>query len=302
MNWEVFITCAVTGAGGGGSGSEKIPITPREIASAAIEAAKAGAAIAHIHVRNPKTGAPSRDPALYREVVERVRDTGTDVVLNLTAGMGGDLVLGGAETPLPFAADKTDMIGATERLVHVEALLPEICTLDCGTMNFAEGDYVMTNTPAMLRAMARRVQSLGVRPEIEVFDTGHLVLARQLISEGLIDDPVMIQLCMGIPYGAPDDPTTLMAMVANLPPRCVFSAFSIGRMQLPYVAMAALAGGNVRVGLEDNLYLSKGVKASNGDLVERAVRILSAMNVRVLTPPEVRRKLELRGAVASSGR
>jgi uncharacterized protein (DUF849 family) len=302
MNWEVFITCAVTGAGGGGSRSEKIPITPREIASAAIEAAKAGAAIAHIHVRNPKTGAPSRDPALYREVVERVRDTGTDVVLNLTAGMGGDLVLGGAETPLPFAADKTDMIGATERLVHVEALLPEICTLDCGTMNFAEGDYVMTNTPAMLRAMARRVQSLGVRPEIEVFDTGHLVLARQLISEGLIDDPVMIQLCMGIPYGAPDDPTTLMAMVANLPPRCVFSAFSIGRMQLPYVAMAALAGGNVRVGLEDNLYLSKGVKASNGDLVERAVRILSAMNVRVLTPPEVRRKLELRGAVASSGR
>jgi uncharacterized protein (DUF849 family) len=302
MNWEVFITCAVTGAGGGASRSEKIPITPREIASAAIEAAKAGAAIAHIHVRNPETGAPSRDPALYREVVERVRDTGTDVVLNLTAGMGGDLVLGGAETPLPHDADKTDMIGATERLGHVEALLPEICTLDCGTMNFAEGDYVMMNTPAMLRAMARRVQSLGVRPEIEVFDTGHLVLARQLISEGLIDDPVMIQLCMGIPYGAPDDPTTLMAMVGNLPPRCVFSAFSIGRMQLPYVAMAALAGGNVRVGLEDNLYLSKGVKASNGDLVERAVHILSAMNVRVLTPPEVRRKLKLRGAVASSGR
>jgi uncharacterized protein (DUF849 family) len=302
MNWEVFITCAVTGAGGGASRSEKIPITPREIASAAIEAAKAGAAIAHIHVRNPETGAASRDPALYREVVERVRETGTDVVLNLTAGMGGDLVLGGAETPLPHDADKTDMIGATERLVHVEALLPEICTLDCGTMNFAEGDYVMMNTPAMLRAMARRVQSLGVRPEIEVFDTGHLVLARKLISEGLIDDPVMIQLCMGIPYGAPDDPTTLMAMVANLPPGCVFSAFSIGRMQLPYVAMAALAGGNVRVGLEDNLYLSKGVKASNGDLVERAVQILSAMNVRVLTPSVVRRKLKLRGAVAPSGR
>jgi uncharacterized protein (DUF849 family) len=300
MNWEVFITCAVTGAGGTASRSEKIPITPREIAAAAIEAAKAGAAIAHIHVRNPETGAPSRDPALYREVVERIRDTGTDVVLNLTAGMGGDLVLGGAETPLPLDPGKTDMIGATERLVHVETLLPEICTLDCGTMNFAEGDYVMTNTPSMLRAMARRVQSLGVRPEIEVFDTGHLVLARQLIDEGLIDDPVMIQLCMGIPYGAPDDPTTVMAMVANLPPRCVFSAFAIGRMQLPYVAMAALAGGNVRVGLEDNLYLSKGVKASNGDLVERAVQMLSAMNVRVLPPQEVRRKLKLRGAVASS--
>ncbi|MBV8766339.1 MAG: 3-keto-5-aminohexanoate cleavage protein, partial [Hyphomicrobiales bacterium] len=263
MNWEVFITCAVTGSGGSVSRSEKIPTTPREIAAAAIEAAKAGAAIAHIHVRNPKSGAPSRDPALYREVVERIRDAGTDVVLNLTAGMGGDLVLGGPERPLPLDAGKTDMIGATERLVHVEALLPEICTLDCGTMNFAESDYVMTNTPAMLRAMAGRVEALGVRPEIEVFDTGHLVLARKLIAEGLIHDPVMIQLCMGIPYGAPDDPTTLMAMVANLPPRCVFSAFSIGRMQLPYVAMAALAGGNVRVGLEDNIYLSKGVKASN---------------------------------------
>jgi len=302
MNWEVFITCAVTGAGGAVARSEKIPITPREIAAAAIEAAKAGAAIAHIHVRHPETGSPARDPALYREVVERVRDAGTDVVLNLTAGMGGDLVLGGAEKPLPLDPEKTDMIGATERLAHIEALLPEICTLDCGTMNFAEGDYVMVNTPGMLRAMARRVQALGVRPEIEVFDTGHLVLARQLISEGLIDDPVMIQLCMGIPYGAPDDPTTLMAMVANLPGGCVFSAFSIGRMQLPYVAMAALAGGNVRVGLEDNLYLSKGVKASNGDLVERAVQILTAMNVRLLTPAEVRRKLKLRGADASSER
>ncbi|MBV9516784.1 MAG: 3-keto-5-aminohexanoate cleavage protein [Hyphomicrobiales bacterium] len=302
MNWEVFITCAVTGAGGAVSRSEKIPITPREIAAAAIEAAKAGAAIAHIHVRHPETGAPARDPALYREVVERIRDTGTDVVLNLTAGMGGDLVLGGAEKPLPLDPKKTDMIGATERLAHVEALLPEICTLDCGTMNFAEGDYVMVNTPGMLRAMARRVQALGVRPEIEVFDTGHLVLARQLISEGLIDDPVMIQLCMGIPYGAPDDPTTLMALIANLPAGCIFSAFSIGRMQLPYVAMAALAGGNVRVGLEDNLYLSKGVKASNGDLVERAVEVLTAMNIRVLTPAEVRHKLKLRGGDASSPR
>jgi len=297
MNWEVFITCAVTGAGGGGSGSEKIPITPREIASAAIEAAKAGAAIAHIHVRNPKTGAPSRDPALYREVVERVRDTGTDVVLNLTAGMGGDLVLGGAETPLPFAADKTDMIGATERLVHVEALLPEICTLDCGTMNFAEGDYVMTNTPSMLRAMARRVQSLGVRPEIEVFDTGHLVLAKELIAEGLIDDPPLIQLCMGIPYGAPDDINTLMALVGRLPENAIFSAFSIGRMQLAYVAMAVLAGGNVRVGLEDNLYLSRGHLATNAELVERAVGILEGMNVRVLGADEVRAKLKLKQRV-----
>jgi uncharacterized protein (DUF849 family) len=205
--------------------------------------------------------------------------------------MGGDLVLGGTERPLPLAQG-TDMAGAEERLAHVAELLPEICTLDCGSMNFAEGDYVMTNTPAMLRAMAARVQRLGVRPEIEVFDTGHLVLARQLVREGLIDDPVLIQLC--IPYGAPNDPTTLLAMVQNLPPGAVFSAFSIGRMQLPYVAMAALAGGNVRVGLEDNVYLGRGVKATNGQLVERAVAILQGMGARVLGPREVRDRLRLR--------
>ena len=296
MNWEVFITCAVTGAGETTDKSRFVPVTPKGIAAAAVEAAKAGAAIAHIHVRNPETGAPSRDPALYREVVDRVRQSGTDVVLNLTAGMGGDLVLGNVERPLPLNPEKTDMAGAEERLAHVTELLPEICTLDCGTMNFAAGDYVMMNTPDMLRAMARRVQALGVRAEIEVFDTGHLVLARQLIKERLIDEPVMIQLCMGIPYGAPDDPTTLMAMVQNLPPGCVFSAFSIGRHQLPYVAMAALAGGNIRVGLEDNLFLAKNELATNGQLVERAVTILSAMNVRVLGPAEVRRKLKLRGA------
>jgi len=293
MNFDVFITCAVTGSGGTVSRSDKVPVTPKQIAAAAIEAAGAGAAIAHIHVRNPETGAPSRDPALYREVVARVRDSGVDVVLNLTAGMGGDLVLGSPEQPLPFNPQQTDMVGATDRLVHVEELLPEICTLDCGTMNFAEADYVMTNTPGMLRAMAARVQAAGVRPEIEVFDTGHLVLAKQLVKEGLIDDPVMIQLCMGIPYGAPDDPSTLMAMVNQVPAGWTYSAFSIGRNQLPYVAMAALAGGNVRVGLEDNLYLSKGVLATNGQLVERAVTILSAMNVNILTPAQVRDKLKL---------
>jgi uncharacterized protein (DUF849 family) len=175
----------------------------------------------------------------------------------------------------------------------VAELRPEICTLDCGTMNFSEGDYVMTNTPSMLREMARQVRALGVRPEIEVFDTGHLVFAKRLLAEGLVDDPMLIQLCMGIPYGAPDDPGTLLAMVNQLPPGCVFSAFSIGRMQLPYVAMAALAGGNVRVGLEDNIWLDRGVKATNGALVERAVTILEAMNARVLAPAEVRERLRL---------
>jgi uncharacterized protein (DUF849 family) len=294
VNWEVFITCAVTGAGDTTGKSERVPITPAAIADSAIEAAKAGAAIAHIHVRDPESGRGSRDPRLYREVVERVRSADVDVVINLTAGMGGDLVLGGDETPLPLDASGTDLIGASERLVHVRELLPELCTLDCGSMNFAAGgDYVMTNTPAMLRAMARGVQALGVRPELEVFDTGHLVMVKELIGDGLIDHPVLIQLCTGIPYGAPSDIPTLMSMVNQLPSGAIFSAFSIGRMQLPYIAMAALAGGNVRVGLEDNIYLSRGELAGNGQLVERAVRILDAMNVRILTPAETRAKLGL---------
>ena len=297
MNWEVFITCAVTGVGDTVSRSDRVPVTPEEIAAAAVEAAGAGAAVVHIHVRDPQTGKGSRDPRLYREVVEQVRASGTDVVLNLTAGMGGDLVLGGDEAPLPPNEAGTDMAGATERLAHVEELLPEICTLDCGTMNFAAGgDYVLINAPGMLRAMARRIQELGVRPELEVFDTGHLVMVQDLIADGLVEEPVLIQLCTGIPYGAPDDPATLLAMVNQLPAGAVFSAFSIGRMQLPFVAMAALVGGNVRVGLEDNIYLSRGRLASNGELTERAVRILESMNVRVLGPGEVREKLRLRGA------
>ena len=293
MNTEVFITCAVTGVGATTERSELVPVTPPQIADAAVEAAQAGAAVVHIHVRDPETGGPSRDPVLFREVVERVRSTNVDVVLNLTAGMGGDLVLGGVESPLPPNPEGTDMAGATERLAHVAELRPEICTLDCGTMNFAEGDYVMTNTPSMLREMARQVQALGVRPEIEIFDTGNLVFAKQLVAEGLVDEPVLVQLCMGIPYGAPDDPTTLLALIQQMPPAWVFSAFAIGRMQLPYVALAALVGGNVRVGLEDNIWLERGVKATNGMLVERAVTILEAMNARVLGPAEVRERLRL---------
>lgn len=295
MNYEVFVTCAVTGAGETVGRSPHVPVTPEQIAASAVDAAKAGAAVVHIHVRDPETGAGARDPALFREVVERIRSADVDVVLNLTAGMGGDLVLGGSEKPLPLNEQDTDLAGATERLAHVEQLLPEICTLDCGSMNFAAGgDYVMLNTPDALRVMAKKVKALGVRPELEVFDTGHLVFVKELLGEGLIDNPVMIQLCMGIPYGAPDDPSTLMAMVNALPDGAVFSAFSIGRMQLPYVAMACIAGGNVRVGLEDNLYLSRGVKATNAQLVERAITILDAMNVRVLSPGEVREKLELK--------
>ena len=298
MNWEAFVTCAITGAGDTSARSDKVPVTPEQIAESALGAARAGAAVVHIHVRDPQTGKGGRDPKLFRDVVQRIRASGVDVVLNLTAGMGGDLVLGGEERPLPPAAEGTDMVGAAERLRHVEELLPEICTIDCGTMNFAAGgDYVMTNTPGMIRAMARRVQSWGVRPELEVFDTGHLVMVKELIDEGLIDDPPLIQLCIGIPYGAPDDVGTLLTMVARLPENAVFSTFSIGRMQLAYVAMAVLAGGNVRVGLEDNLYVSRGRLATNAQLVERAVTILEAMNVKVLGPDEVRAKLKLKQRV-----
>jgi uncharacterized protein (DUF849 family) len=292
---EAFITCAITGAGETTARSEHVPVTPEQIADSALDAARAGAAVVHIHVRDPETGTGSRDPALFRGVVERIRGADVDVVLNLTAGMGGDLVLGGAESPLPPDEAGTDMAGALERLAHVEELRPEICTLDMGSMNFAAGgDYVMVNTPEMLRAMARRVQELGVRPELEVFDTGHLILVHELIAEGLIDDPALIQLCMGIPYGAPDDLGTLLAMIARLPERAVFSTFAIGRMQLPWAALAPIVGGNVRVGLEDNLYLSRGRLATNAELVERAVGLLEGMNVRVLGPAEVREKLALR--------
>lgn len=293
MNFEAFVTCAVTGSGATTDKSPHVPVTPEQIADSAIEAARAGAAIAHIHVRDPETGRGSRDTALYREVVERVRASDVDVVINLTAGMGGDMVFGPGERPLPLDPAGTDMVGPLERLKHVEELLPEICTLDCGTMNFAESDYVMTNTPGALRTMALRVKELGVRPELEVFDTGHLVFVNELARDGYLDDPMMIQLCMGIPYGAPDDPQTLMAMVNRLPAGATWSAFSIGRMQIPFVAMAVLAGGNVRVGLEDNLWLEKGVQATNGSLVERAVTILQSMNVRVLGPAEVRERLKL---------
>ena len=294
MSTSAFITCALTGAGDSTGASDKVPVSPEQIAESAMEAAKAGAAVVHIHVRNPETGKGARDVKYYREVVERLRASSTDVVINLTTGMGGDLVLGGAEQPLPPSITGTDMAGATERLAHVAELRPEICSLDCGTMNFAAGgDYIMVNTPQMVRAMAQGIKALGVKPEVEVFDTGDLVLLNELVAEGLIDGPALVQLCMGIPYGAPNDPLTLAAMVDRLPAEAVFSAFSIGRFQLPYAAMAVLFGGNVRVGLEDNLYLSKGVLATNGQLVERAVTLLEAMNVRVMTPPEVREKLGL---------
>ena len=292
MNKDVFITCAVTGSGGSQDRSPHVPRSPAQIADSAIAAAKAGAAVVHCHVRDPETGAPSRRLDLYREVTQRIREAEVDVILNLTAGMGGDIVFGSTEQPLPPVAG-TDMIGAAERVQHIKECLPEICTLDCGTMNFAEADYVMTNTPGMLTAMGRMMTELGVKPEIEAFDTGHLWFAKQLVKEGVLDDPALVQLCMGIPWGAPGDMNTFMAMVNNVPESWTWSAFSLGRDEMPYVAAAALAGGNVRVGLEDNLYLERGVMATNAQLVEKAASILSNMGASLMGPQEVRDQLGL---------
>ncbi len=293
MNREVFITCAVTGSGGTQDKSQHVPRSPQEIAASAIDAAKAGAAVVHCHVRDPETGKPGRDVAWYREVTERIRDADVDVVLNLTAGMGGDLTFGSPESPLPLKQAGTDMVGASERMEHVRQCLPEICTLDCGTMNFAEADYVMTNTPGLIEAMAHIANEINVRIEVEAFDTGHLWLAKHLVQQGVIPEPVLVQLCMGIPWGAPDDLNTLMAMVNNVPPGWTYSAFSIGRNEMPYVAAAVLAGANVRVGLEDNLYLDKGVLATNAQLVERAVTIVTNMGATIIGPQQVRERLKL---------
>ena len=292
MNFEVFISCAVTGSGDTVAKHSGVPVTPKQIADAALEAARAGAAIAHCHVRDPETGIGSRDPALYREVVERVRESDTDVIINLTSGMGGDLTIGHGESPMEFGND-TDLVGPATRLAHVEELLPDICSLDCGTLNFGDGNSIYVSTPDMLRAGAKRIQSLGVKPELECFDTGHLWFAKQMIAEGLIDSPPMFQLCHGIPWGAPADTATMKTMVDSLPEQAVWAGFGIGRMQMPMVAQAVLLGGHVRVGLEDNLYLERGVLASNADLVERAVNIVTLMGAKVVGPDGAREKLGL---------
>ncbi len=294
MNNEVIITCAVTGAGDTVGRHSGVPVTPAQVAAAAVEAAKAGAAVAHVHVRDPETGKGARDPALFREAVERIRDSGTDVVINLTAGMGGDWVPSDDDPSLPGPG--TDMIGPAERLAHVEDLKPEICSLDCGTLNFGGGNEIYISTPAYLKAMAEQVKAWGVKPELEVFDLGHIRFARAMIDAGLIEDPPLFQICLGIPWGAGADTATMMAMRDALPDGALWAGFGISRMEMPMVAQAVILGGNARVGLEDNLYLDRGVLATNGQLVERAVEIVERLGARVLSPQEARNKLGLKGA------
>jgi uncharacterized protein (DUF849 family) len=290
ISTTVFITCAVTGSGDTVRKNPEVPVTPEQIAASALEAHAAGAAIVHVHVRDPATGAPSRDPALFREVFERIRARNAEVIINLTGGMGGDLLLGPDDAPLKFAAG-TDFVGPQQRMAHISALRPEIGSLDCGSLNFDEALY--GTTPRYLRAMAEEFRKRGVRPEIEVFELGHIELARQLIAEGLIETPALFQLCLGIRYGAPATTEAMQAMRAALPPGVLWSAFGVGRMQMPMVAQAVLLGGNVRVGLEDNLYLEKGVPASNAQLVERAVAIVQMLGAHVQSAAEARQQLKL---------
>ena len=291
MHWNPFITCAITGAGASQGVHPDLPITPQQIADSAIDAAKAGAAIVHCHVREPDTGVPSRRVDLYREVVDRIRDSGVDVLINLTTGMGGDLLIGpnGTDTPL----EGSDLVGPDERIAHLHDTLPDICTLDCGSLNFGDGNLVYVGTPDYLRIGAEKIRALGIKPELECFELGHLWFVNRMVEEGLVDDPPFVQVCLGIPWGAPATPQTLQTFASQMPPNAVWSAFAISRMEMPYVAASMLAGGNVRVGLEDNLYISKGQFASNAQLVERAVTIIESLGGTVAGPDVARERLGL---------
>ena len=293
INYEVIVTCAVTGAGDTVDKHPAIPVTPEQVADAAIEAADAGAAIVHIHVRDPKTGAGSRDIELFRQSVDRVRASGRDVLINLTAGMGGDLVVDDDDPATP--APGSDLVNAQTRMAHVEALRPDIASLDCGSINFSDDNVIYVQTPNMLRTMATRYREIGVKPELEVFDLGHLRFANQMVQEGLVDDPPMYQICLGIPWGADATTATMATMASQVPTHAVWSGFGISRMQMPMVAQAMLLGGNVRVGLEDNLYLERGVHASNGELVSKAIRIIKELGGRACSVDEARHKLGLSG-------
>jgi uncharacterized protein (DUF849 family) len=298
MNQDVMITCAVTGDDTKVTKSPHCAVTPEQIAATAIEAAQAGAAIVHIHVRNPETGAFSMETKYYREVVKRIRESKVDVIVNLTCGMGGYIVVGDnglADTPAPGS----DFCSQEDRMRHVIDLCnegkyrPDIATLDCGSLNFGDGNRAYVSTPNYLRKGAAILRDLGVKAELEVFDTGNLWFVKQLVKEDLIPAPALIQLCLGIPYGVPADTGHLLAMVNSLPPDAIWTSFAISRMQMPWVAQSILLGGNVRVGLEDNLYLSRGVYASNAQLVQKARTIIEAMGARVLSPAQVRERLKI---------
>ncbi|MYL35188.1 3-keto-5-aminohexanoate cleavage protein [Pontibacillus yanchengensis] len=290
MKNKVLVTAAVTGAGDTTEKNPNVPVTPKEIADSAIASAKAGATIAHVHARDPKTGGISHNIEHYREIVDRIRESETDVIINITSGGGGDFI---PSLDKPAAGgDGTDIQTPDERHEPVGQLLPEMCTLDCGSTNF--GNMIYMSPTDWLRKQAKLIQESGVKPELECFDTGHIRFAKQLIQEGLIDGDSMFQFCLGIPWGAEADAETMMYMKNRLPENAHWSAFGIGRMQMPVAAQSALLGGNVRVGLEDNMYLSKGVLASNEQLVDKAVTMLAGHGIEPMTPQEARDYLHLR--------
>jgi uncharacterized protein (DUF849 family) len=288
MKRKVIITCAVTGGSEYGKNSTYVPKTPRHIAEEAVAAARAGAASVHIHVRDPETGAPSMEFEHYREVVQRIRDSGVDMLINLTTGMGARY-----DPPVEDGAPAASVVQSpTARTIHVSRLCPDICTLDVATMNF--GPNAVVNTPAHLRIMSGQIQEAGTKPELEVFDLGHVDLALRMIADGHLPEPPFFQFCLGIPGGAPATPEAMLMMRSMLPPDTVWSAFGIARSQMKMVAQSVILGGHCRVGLEDNLYLEHGVLSKgNAPLVERAVAIVESLGEAVATVDEARRILSL---------
>ena len=294
MSRKVVVTCALTGGFDTVDRNPAVPVTPEQIARSAVDAARAGAAAVHVHVRDPQTGKPSMALELYQETVERIRAEDGDVIINLTSGPGGRFIPTPDEPLKP--APGTTLTTPDVRMRHIEKLKPEICSLDLGSMNF--GPHVLINTPVHLADMARRAKAAGVKPEIEVFDMGHIELGKKLIADGLIDAPPLFQLCLGISFGAPATPETMLAMRNNLPPGAIWSAFGISRTQFPMVAQSVLLGGHVRVGLEDNLYLEAGKLApSNAALVEKTVKIIELLGASVASPTEARQILGCHVAV-----
>lgn len=296
MKRKVILTCAVTGDGPLNPKFPNYPITPEQIARDCAEAASAGASIVHVHVRDPQTGLGSRDVKLFSELKTRIRDKNDNVVLNFSAGMGATYVP--SEDNEAIGGEGTDMASPTDRLAHVRAEMPEICTLDVTTLNLEGGiggaeACVYMNTTRTLRAMASQIKELGVRPEIEAFNPGDVMFARQLVEQGLIEKPAMFQLCLGIRWGVPADMSSLLYMKSLVPEGANWSAFGISRHQMEVVAMSTILGGNCRVGLEDNIYMERGVFATNAKLVERAVTIITALGCDVATPDEARAILQL---------
>lgn len=291
MARPVIITCAVTGGGDTVSKSPHVPVSPEQIAEAAVDAARRGAAVVHCHVREPNTGLPSRDLALFSEVTRLIRARDCTAIINLTTGIGADLVLGAEGDVRPGS----DLISGEERAAHLSICRPEACSLDVGTMNFGSNDTIFVNIPDHVRSIARLARSLQIKPEMEVFELGHLRFAMHMVEEGLLAPPPHFQICLGIPWGAPADTDALMAFVRRLPTGAVWSAFGIGAAQFAMAAQAVILGGHVRVGLEDNLYLEKGVLATNGQLVDRAAQIVKALNHTVATPSQAREILGLKG-------